>query len=74
MPLMKEFGTKNGFTIAYVFIITSTVLYTLFGSISGLGYFLVFLMRLGLVLAFSLSYFGSSELFDVKVKSRSFAC
>ena len=30
-------------------------------------------MRFGINLAFTLSYFGNSEIFDVKLKSRSFA-
>ena len=73
IPFISYLEIRNGFTAWYCSLIWITILYTFFGKIEILAYVFVFLMRFLLAMAFSLSYFGTSELFDVKVKSRSFA-
>lgn len=73
MPYVNRVGIKFGFTLTYVLVIGTVVLYWLFTKSIVIDYLWVFFMRFGINLAFSLSYFGNSEIFDVKLKSRSFA-
>lgn len=73
IPFITYLGTKYGFITTFICVIAVTVLYTLFGNIQSLAYFFVFWLRFWLVMGFSLSYFSTSELFDVNIKSRSFA-
>ena len=72
-PYVKNLGFSYGYSISYIIVIFISMIYTFSPQILVLNYIWVFLIKFCLSLCFSLSYFGGSEFFDVKVKSRSFA-
>lgn len=73
LVFVKWFSLNHGFSIAYIFVVVITIIYSCFPHLQWVEYFCVFSMRFGINLNFCLCYFGSSEIFDVKVRSRSFA-
>ena len=72
-PYVNLIGVKHGFSAAYACVIVIILLYTFTKKNVVIDYFCVFSMRFGINMAFSLSYYGNSEIFDVKLKSRSYA-
>ena len=72
-PYVSKVGFNYGYTLSYAIVIIMSIIYTFSPQILIVNYACVFLIKFWLSLCFSLSYFGSSEYFDVNVKSRSFA-
>jgi hypothetical protein len=71
--LTKLVGFGKGFTVSFMIVIIASGIYSLLKDIIVVEYICVFMMRFGLGQSFCICYFASSELFDMSVKSRSFA-
>ena len=70
---INTFGFKHGFSVMYIIVVISTIMYYLFGKIIFISYVWVFMMRFGLTMAVSLSLFACSQIFETKIQARSFA-
>ena len=73
LPAMKLIGLNHGFSCSYAIVIVLSIISWFVKHITILAYFWVFFIRFGVNLAFNLWYFGSLQIFRVKLRSRSFA-
>ncbi|CAI2365215.1 unnamed protein product [Moneuplotes crassus] len=70
---VKNISLNHGFSSTFIIVFAVTIIYSCFSYLQGIEYLCVFAMRFGIGLTFSLCYFGSSNIFDVQIKSRSFS-
>ena len=70
---LNTFGLKNGFSVMYIIVVFSAIVYYLSSETLMVTYACVFTIRFGLTLAVSISLFAWAQIFETKLQARSFA-
>jgi MFS family permease len=70
---IKLLGFNYGFISSYSLVVTIVLVYFFTSGEVVAGYVCVFIMRLGIGMTFNMCYFGNSEIFEAKIKARSYA-
>ena len=70
---VKSVGFNYGFTASYLVVLLISLVYSFVHLNQGMSYAFLFFIKFFITLWTSLCYFGTSQLFEAKIKSRSFA-